>query len=46
MLEHGKPDAAVIFDGGGPGSRDMRRRVEAAGLPLRVVDVRGLVGGR
>jgi hypothetical protein len=45
MVEEGRPAAAVIFDGGGPGSRDLRQRVEAAGLPVRVVDVRGLVGG-
>jgi hypothetical protein len=36
-------DACMVFDGGGPGSRSMVEEAEAAGLLLRVVDVRNLL---
>lgn len=36
MLDEGRPDAAVLFPSGGPGTRDMLARVETAGIRFAV----------
>lgn len=38
-------DAAIVFDGGGPGSADLVRRANRRGLAVRVVPVGHLLGG-
>jgi hypothetical protein len=42
MCDHAQ--ALVAFDGGGPGTADVQRQAALAGLIVRVVDVRHLVG--
>lgn len=39
-----KPDGVIVFSAGGPGSQDMIRQADRRKVPLRIADVRRLIG--